>query len=191
MTQPQRDPALGGSFDSASVSLREPEAALRMTDFGRGNSGALSSCFARRSSYCAWSRRPVAISGSLDESNSQAKCLDEQQRDPALEGSFDSASVSLCETEAALRMTDFGMGNSGALSSCFARRSSYCALRMTGLGFARYAPAPQHFLYFLPEPQGQGSLRPILAVPRTTCCTDCRSPDPAMRACSSSRRFLR
>ena len=34
------------------------------------------------------------------------------------------------------------------------RDASPC-LRMTGLIYA-----PQHFLYFLPEPQGQGSLRP-------------------------------
>src|SRR5712675_2862839 len=54
-----------------------------------------------------------------------------------------------------------------------------------------YVVAPWHFLYFLPEPQGQGSLRPTLALPRTTCCTVWASPDPAMRACSSSRRFLR
>src|SRR5215468_9918443 len=53
------------------------------------------------------------------------------------------------------------------------------------------ALAPQHFLYFLPEPQGQGSLRPTLAPLRTTCCTGARSPAPAMRACSSSRRLRR
>src|SRR5580700_4640145 len=50
--------------------------------------------------------------------------------------------------------------------------------------------APQHFLYFLPLPQGQGSLRPTFS-PRTTCCTACISPAPAMRACSSSRRLRR
>src|SRR5712692_4110930 len=54
-----------------------------------------------------------------------------------------------------------------------------------------YAATPQHFLYFFPEPQGQGSLRPILSPLRRTCCTGCASPAPAMRACSSSRRFLR
>jgi hypothetical protein len=32
-----------------------------------------------------------------------------------------------------------------------------------------YAFAPQHFLYFFPDPQGQGSLRPTFAAPRTTC----------------------
>ena len=53
-----------------------------------------------------------------------------------------------------------------------------------------YEFAPQHFLYFLPLPQGQGSLRPTLSPERTTCCT-CMSPAPAMRACSSSRFFLR
>ena len=31
--------------------------------------------------------------------------------------------------------------------------------------------APWHFLYFLPEPHGQGSLRPTRAALRTTCCT--------------------
>src|SRR5215471_17829267 len=51
-------------------------------------------------------------------------------------------------------------------------------------------PAPWHFLYFLPDPQGQGSLRPTLACPRTTCCGALPPFDPAMRACSSSR-FLR
>src|SRR5215471_16397931 len=51
-------------------------------------------------------------------------------------------------------------------------------------------PAPWHFLYFLPDPQGQGSLRPTLADPRTTCCGVVLPFDPAMRACSSSR-FLR
>src|ERR1700690_1533215 len=53
-----------------------------------------------------------------------------------------------------------------------------------------YWPAPQHFLYFLPLPQGQGSLRPTFSPERTTCCT-CMSPAPAIRACSSSRFFLR
>jgi len=28
---------------------------------------------------------------------------------------------------------------------------------------------PQHFLYFIPLPQGQGSLRPILAVIGVSC----------------------
>src|SRR5271165_5970965 len=50
--------------------------------------------------------------------------------------------------------------------------------------------APQHFLYFLPLPQGQGSFRPTLS-PRTTCCTASCAPAPAMRACSSSRRLRR
>src|SRR5262249_8434812 len=37
-----------------------------------------------------------------------------------------------------------------------------------GLGLLRaHALAPWHFLYFLPEPQGQGSLRPTLAPART------------------------
>src|ERR1700682_5015622 len=50
--------------------------------------------------------------------------------------------------------------------------------------------APQHFLYFLPLPQGHGSLRPTFSPERTTCWT-CMSPAPAMRACSSSFFFLR
>src|SRR5262252_2431043 len=49
---------------------------------------------------------------------------------------------------------------------------------------------PWHFLYFLPDPQGHGSLRPTFSAPRTTCCTVLASPLPAMRACSSSRRFF-
>src|SRR5438270_13747186 len=52
------------------------------------------------------------------------------------------------------------------------------------------AATPQHFLYFLPDPQGQGSLRPTLAAPRTTCWGVLPLVAPAMRACSSSR-FLR
>src|SRR5215472_4970860 len=60
----------------------------------------------------------------------------------------------------------------------------------TGFGLLK-TYAPWHFLYFLPEPQGQGSLRPTFSVPRTTCCTVRCSPPPAMRACSSSRRFFR
>src|ERR1035437_6561763 len=64
---------------------------------------------------------------------------------------------------------------------------SLCTRR---LGGNSYGQAPQHFLYFLPLPQGQGSLRPTLAPERTTCWT-CISPDPAMRACSSSFFFLR
>src|SRR5437899_12830839 len=53
-----------------------------------------------------------------------------------------------------------------------------------------YAVTPQHFLYFLPEPHGQGSLRPIFAAPRTTCWGLLPLVAPARRACSSSR-FLR
>jgi len=30
-----------------------------------------------------------------------------------------------------------------------------------------YAAAPWHFLYFLPDPHGQGSFRPTLAAART------------------------
>src|SRR5215831_6957773 len=51
--------------------------------------------------------------------------------------------------------------------------------------------APWHFLYFFPDPHGQGSLRPTFSSPRTTCCTCWVSPAPAMRACSSSRRLRR
>ena len=32
-----------------------------------------------------------------------------------------------------------------------------------------HQPLPQHFLYFIPLPQGQESFRPILAVPRIGC----------------------
>lgn len=32
--------------------------------------------------------------------------------------------------------------------------------------------APWHFLYFLPDPQGQGSLRPTLSSPRWTGCAE-------------------
>ena|ERR1043165_5752495 len=54
-----------------------------------------------------------------------------------------------------------------------------------------YEFTPQHFLYFLPDPQGQGSLRPTFAPLRTRCCTGWYSPEPAMRACSSSLRLRR
>src|SRR5208337_4925959 len=53
-----------------------------------------------------------------------------------------------------------------------------------------YSPAPWHFLYFLPLPHGQGSLRPTFS-PRTTCCTPSGCPAPARRACSSSRSLRR
>jgi len=51
------------------------------------------------------------------------------------------------------------------------------------------AVAPWHFLYFLPEPHGQGSLRPTFS-PVTRCAGAELSPDPTARACSSSRFFL-
>lgn len=35
------------------------------------------------------------------------------------------------------------------------------------LGKVAYASAPWHFLYFLPEPHGHGSFRPIFAPVRT------------------------
>src|ERR1700683_3915883 len=35
------------------------------------------------------------------------------------------------------------------------------------LGEEPYTEAPWHFLYFLPDPQGQGSFRPTLAAART------------------------
>src|SRR5690606_34047057 len=45
------------------------------------------------------------------------------------------------------------------------------------LGARRRGQAPWHFLYFRPEPQGQGSLRPTLSslttVPWTARCADC------------------
>jgi hypothetical protein len=62
--------------------------------------------------------------------------------------------------------------------------------RIDNLSVDTYELAPQHFLYFLPLPQGHGSLRPTFSPERTTCVT-CMSPEPAMRACSSSRFFLR
>ena len=54
-----------------------------------------------------------------------------------------------------------------------------------------YVVAPWHFLYFLPEPQGQSSLRPTFS-------PVCRGPEPLVsaeaelteRACSSSRCFF-
>src|SRR5882757_5566468 len=56
----------------------------------------------------------------------------------------------------------------------------------------RHSPAPWHFLNFLPEPQGHGSLRPTLTPERTTCWTGaCSAPPPAILACWSSRFFLR
>jgi len=42
------------------------------------------------------------------------------------------------------------------------------SLRRIGALLGDYTAAPWHFLYFLPEPQWQGSLRPIFS-PRTTC----------------------
>src|SRR4051812_34701938 len=58
------------------------------------------------------------------------------------------------------------------------------------LYYQAVVPAPWHFLYFLPEPQGQGSFLPTLAAPRATCCGAVLPLEPAMRACSSSF-FLR
>ena len=54
--------------------------------------------------------------------------------------------------------------------------------------------APWHFLYFLPDPHGQGSLRPTLAVLRFTvvipplAVTPDLERDAAAKICSCSRR---
>ena len=40
--------------------------------------------------------------------------------------------------------------------------------RAIRLGFMNIFYEPQHFLYFLPDPQGQGSLRPTLSSVRIT-----------------------
>src|ERR1051326_9330529 len=69
----------------------------------------------------------------------------------------------------------------------FKLRRSHCS---SSLECYAVVPAPWHFLYFLPDPHGQGSFLPTLAAPRTTCCGAVLPFDPAMRACSSSR-FLR
>ena len=50
--------------------------------------------------------------------------------------------------------------------------------------------APWHFLYFLPEPQKQGSLRPI-SVPVVRCVDVEEGEPPAWRAASRSRCLLR
>src|ERR1700722_8741286 len=62
----------------------------------------------------------------------------------------------------------------------------YCFCRF----FFVQAAAPWHFLYFLPEPQKQGSLRPI-CLPERCWVTAAPLLPPAMRAASSSRCFLR
>src|SRR5438094_7170740 len=51
-------------------------------------------------------------------------------------------------------------------------------------------PAPWHFLYFLPLPQGQGSLRPIFSR-RMTCCGFSRVPPPAILISCCSLRLRR
>src|SRR5271170_3588786 len=53
-----------------------------------------------------------------------------------------------------------------------------------------YPSNPWHFLYFLPDPHGHGSLRPTLS-PVRRWATSFPPLLPAMRACSSSRFFLR
>ena len=42
-----------------------------------------------------------------------------------------------------------------------------CRIVIVGFRCRDYSPLPQQFLYFLPEPQGQGSLRPTLGVALT------------------------
>src|SRR5271163_3549585 len=68
------------------------------------------------------------------------------------------------------------------------RRSA--SLGMTVLVMANdHALAPWHFLYFLPEPQGQGSLRPTFSPVRR--CVGCAPlPEPARLAAASSRCFF-
>src|SRR5271165_4149716 len=65
------------------------------------------------------------------------------------------------------------------------RSKEYPAALATGYKPLRaYVYAPQHFLYFLPLPQGQGSLRPTLS-PRTTCWTGPCAPAPIPAACAA------
>src|SRR4028119_1473846 len=55
-------------------------------------------------------------------------------------------------------------------------------------------PAPWHFLYFFPEPQGQGSLRPTLRSRLTFGCARCGpstlggAESSILGACTASRR---
>lgn len=81
----------------------------------------------------------------------------------------------------------FGITGKGRSCSASQKKTS-----LLPIGCFSYAvvPAPWHFLYFLPEPQGHGSFLPTLACPRTTCCGALAPFDPAIRACSSSF-FLR
>src|SRR5258707_13434566 len=53
-----------------------------------------------------------------------------------------------------------------------------------------YASVPWHFLYFLPEPHGQGSLRPTFSPVRRWLGWLAAEP-PAMLAAANSRCFLR
>src|ERR1019366_4861537 len=53
-----------------------------------------------------------------------------------------------------------------------------------------YCSAAWHFLYFFPDPQGQGSLRPTFS-PVRRCVGALASPAPAKLAASNSRCFLR
>ena len=45
---------------------------------------------------------------------------------------------------------------------------AWVGLTLNGRRAKRLTPAPQHFLYFFPLPQGQGSFRPTLGASRTT-----------------------
>src|ERR1700734_482913 len=66
----------------------------------------------------------------------------------------------------------------------------YCGTAFRGPADRQFY-APWHFLYFLPLPQGQGSLRPTLS-PVVRRCTGCDvSLPPARLAAASSRSFLR
>src|SRR5262249_30372393 len=50
------------------------------------------------------------------------------------------------------------------------------------------APVPWHFLYFLPEPHGHGSLRPTLGPSRWTVCCTTGASDGEFACCSCRRR---
>jgi hypothetical protein len=52
-----------------------------------------------------------------------------------------------------------------------------------------YFPTPWHFLYFFPDPQGQGSLRPTFSPVRR--CVGWLASPPERLAASSSRCFFR
>src|SRR6266852_5376719 len=69
----------------------------------------------------------------------------------------------------AARTKDSWLRRWGAACCAPTKKSRFLAsLGMTALAFVvNHTLAPWHFLYFLPEPHGQGSLRPTLAPART------------------------